>query len=59
MKYLRATKGDEMERIGPSPRVAAKNRPYFVVILDGGPATAFGFRLVRTDFRTQRHPRES
>jgi len=33
--------------------------PSFVVILDGGPATAFGFRLVWLDFRPQRYPRES
>ena len=33
--------------------------PYFVVILDCGPATVFGLRLVWPDFRPQRRPRES
>jgi hypothetical protein len=30
-----------------------------IVGLDGGPATAFELRLVWTDFRPQRRPRES
>ena len=73
MEYLRATSDDEMRKIGPALRVVAQIGPYLVVILDGGPATAFGFRLVSTprtktrpwgprfwpDFRPQRHPRES
>ena len=57
MGYLRATSDEEMREIGP--RVAAQIAPYFVVILDGGPATGFGFRLVWRDLRPQRRPRES
>jgi hypothetical protein len=40
----------------PSLRVAEKIRPYFILALDGGPATAFGFGFVWPDFRSQRHP---
>jgi len=46
MEYLRATRDDEMGKIGPSPSGAAKMGPYVVVGLDCGPATAFGLRLV-------------
>jgi hypothetical protein len=59
MDYLRATIDDEMGKLAPALRVAAQIGPYFVVILDGGPATAIGFRLVWTELRPQRHPRES
>jgi len=52
---LRATIDDEMRKIGPARRVAAKIRPYFVLALDGGPTTAFGLGLVWPDFRSQRH----
>jgi hypothetical protein len=34
--------------------VATQISPYFVVVLDWGPATAFGLCLVWTDFRPQR-----
>jgi hypothetical protein len=34
---------------GPSLRVAAKNRPYFILVLDGGPATAFGLGFPPSD----------
>ncbi len=40
--------------MAPSLRVAEKIRPYFVVVLEGGPATAFGLRRVWPDFRSQR-----
>ena len=40
----------------PSLRVAAKIGPYFILALDGGPATAFGLGFVWPDFRSQRHP---
>jgi hypothetical protein len=88
MEYLRATSDDEMGKIGLSPPASAPTRKdrvlgtpglrrklghTFVVILDCGPATAFGLRLVSTprtktcprgprfwlDFRPQRCPRES
>src|SRR5450631_891123 len=39
-----------------SLRVAEKIRPDFILVLDGGPATAFGLGFVRPDFRSQRHP---
>ena len=42
--------------MAPSLWVAEKIRPYFVVVLDGGPATAFGLRRVWPDFRSQRCP---
>jgi predicted phosphoribosyltransferase len=42
--------------MAPSLRVAEKIQPYFVVVLDGGPATAFGLRLAWPDFRSQRCP---
>jgi hypothetical protein len=57
MEYLRAT--TKWGKLTPALRVAAQIGPYFVVILDCGPATAFGFRLVWPDFRPQRRPRES
>ena len=37
-----ATSDNEIGKIGSSLRVAAKIRPYFILGLDGGPATAFG-----------------
>ena len=40
-------------KLAPSLRVAAKIRPYFILALDGGPATAFGFGFVWPDFRSQ------
>jgi hypothetical protein len=40
-------------------RVAAKIGPYFVVILDSGLATAFGFRLVSANFGLQRSPSQT
>ena len=43
----------------PALRVATQIGPYFVVVLDGGPATAFGLRRVWADFRSQRRARES
>ena len=42
----------------PGARVAAKIRPYFILALDGGPATAFGLGFVWSDFRSQRRPPE-
>jgi hypothetical protein len=42
--------------LAPSLRVAVKIGPYFVVVLDGEPATVFGLRLVWTDFPSQRYP---
>jgi len=36
-----------------------KIAPYFVVVLDSGPATAFVLRLVWRDFLSQRRLRES
>ena len=59
MEYLRATSEMKWEKLAPARRVATKIRPYFVVILDCGPATVFGLRLVWPDFRPQRRPRES
>ena len=46
-------------KLAPPLRVAAQIGPDFIVILDCGPATAFGLRLVWPDFRPQRRPRES
>jgi hypothetical protein len=43
-----------MEKIGPSLRVAGKIRPYFILAIDGGPATAFGLGFVWPDFSSQR-----
>jgi hypothetical protein len=37
---------EELGKIGPSLRAAAKIRPYFILALDGGPATAFGLGFV-------------
>ena len=45
---------DEMRETGPSLRVAEKIGFTIVLGLDGGPATASGFRLVRPEFRAQR-----
>jgi ribonuclease HII len=42
--------------MAPSLWVAEKIGPYFIVGLDGGPATAFGLRFVWPDFLSQRHP---
>ncbi len=33
-------------KLSPALRVAAKTAPYFVFVLDGGPATIFVLRLV-------------
>jgi len=33
-------------KLAPSLRVAARIRPYFILALDGGPATAFGLGFV-------------
>jgi hypothetical protein len=45
------------ERNWPSALwVAAKIGPYFVAALNGGPATAFGLRLLWPDFLSQRRP---
>jgi hypothetical protein len=41
---------EELGKIGPVPRAAAKIRPYFILALDGGPATAFGLGFVWPDF---------
>jgi hypothetical protein len=43
-----------MGKMAPSLWVAAKIRPYFLLALDGGPATAFGLGFVRPDFHSQR-----
>jgi hypothetical protein len=40
--------------MAPSLRVAVKIRPYFIVGLEGGPATVFGLRFVWPDFSSQR-----
>ncbi len=40
--------------MGPSLRVAVKIGPYFILVLDGGPATAFGLGFVWPDFPSQR-----
>jgi len=57
--------------LAPALRVAVKIAPYFVVVLDCGPATAFALRLISTprtksagtpvwrDFLLQRCLRES
>src|SRR5208283_1195915 len=42
----------------PGPRVAAQNRPYFVVVLVLGTTKPCGLRLVWAVFRSQRHPPE-
>jgi hypothetical protein len=42
--------------MAPSLRVAAQIAPYFVVVLDGGPATTVVLRLVWRNFRPQRCP---
>ncbi|MGD0738272.1 MAG: hypothetical protein ABR957_01665 [Terracidiphilus sp.] len=42
--------------MAPSLRVAAQIGPYFILALDGGPATAFGLGFVWPDFRPQRCP---
>jgi hypothetical protein len=82
---LLATSDKEMGKIGPSPLtstparkdrapgpwVAGQIGPYFILALDGGPATAFGLGFVSTpatktcrrgprfwpDFPSQRRPR--
>jgi hypothetical protein len=43
-------------KLAPSLRVAAKNRPYFVVVLELGITKPCGLRLVWTVFRSQRRP---
>jgi hypothetical protein len=40
--------------MGPSFRVAAKNQPYFILALDGEPATAIGLGFVWPAFPSQR-----
>jgi hypothetical protein len=45
-----------MGKIGPGPKGWAKIRPYFILALDGGPATTFGLGFVWPDFPSQRHP---
>jgi ADP-ribose pyrophosphatase YjhB (NUDIX family) len=40
-------------------RVAAKIRPYFILALDGGPATAFGLGFVWPNFAGNATPEES
>jgi hypothetical protein len=51
---LLATSGNEIGKIGPARRVAAKILPYFILALDGGPATAFalGPRLAEFSLAT-------
>ena len=51
-----ATMDEELGKFGPSLRAAAKIRPYFILALDGGPATIFGLGFVWPNFRGQRHP---
>ncbi|MGA7858434.1 MAG: hypothetical protein WCA11_10935, partial [Terracidiphilus sp.] len=67
---LLARSNTEIGKMATALRVAAKIRPYFILALDGGPATAFGLRFISTprtktcpwgpgvwpDFRSQRHP---
>jgi len=43
-------------KLAPALRVATQIGPYFVVVLDCGPATAFGLRLASTP-RTKACPR--
>jgi hypothetical protein len=45
---IRATMDEELGKIGLSLRAAAKIRPYFILALDGGPATAFGLGFIYT-----------
>ena len=50
-----------VENRGPRRRVfvaGVEIRPYFILALDGGPATAFGLGFVSTP-RTKTYPRES
>ena len=35
-------------KLAPALRVAAKIRPYFILALDGEPATAFGLGFIST-----------
>jgi hypothetical protein len=42
--------------MAPSHWVAAQIGPYFILALDGGPATAFGLGFVWPNFRSQRCP---
>jgi len=44
--------------LAPALRVAAKKRPYFILALDCGPATIFGFGFVWPLFRSQRRLRQ-
>ena len=49
-----------MGKTGPIPEGCGENQgPYFVVVLDSGPATAVVLRLVWPGFLSQRLPRES
>ena len=41
----------------PSLRVAVKIRPYFILVLDGGPATAFGLGFAPPYGQSPRGPR--
>jgi hypothetical protein len=59
MDYLRATIDDEIGKISPSPLGCGANRAILRCHLRLWTATVFGFRLVWTDSRPQRHPRES
>jgi hypothetical protein len=43
---LLATSDNEIGKIGPARRVAEKIGSYFILALDGGPATAFGLGFV-------------
>ena len=45
-------------KLALSLRVVAKNRPYFVVVLELGITKPCGLRLVWAVFRSQRHPPE-
>ena len=48
---LLATSDNEIGKIGPGPEgVAVKIRPYFILALGGGPATAVGLGSVWPDF---------
>ncbi len=49
---LLATIDAEIGKIGPARRVTSKIGPYFILALDGGPATAFGLGFVYPDFRS-------
>ena len=52
---LLATSNNEIGKIGPGPEGCGEIGPYFILALDGGPATAIGLGFVWTDFPSQRH----